>query len=571
MEIFKRRGVVGAVLTIIGIVISLIISPDVRSYVSSLFDVIYSKLISHPFFSGVMFSWGFAVLSTAIVLFFAYKGKKGKKDEYEGVFRQSERWLREITVVILFYIAIHLASKAFFGSIGVPIFGESYAEILVGGQQDKLYFLQYISPQDIFLSSLAFWIIILIFLVAPYTRSFLDNTLSILPIPNVSARDEGWCFSWDRSRRIGTVSVFFVLSIVFSFIAALVVYYRPFLFSFLSHLIKPSSNGELSDDAPLLFFITFLISFIILFALPLVKPEIRKAIKGIKNDFRDLLLFFCFTPAIMVASLVIAGDDLVKFPNFFGHVVVGVLLISGFFTLVTLTTISFSFNGKPYYLWLCLTFASLMAISGFSGLFLSLALSQDVLEVFGNILSFAVAIMIIVLLYGFFYEKLRKYQFTEWWRREWRPIAMIFSIVMITIVGAFNPVDKLWVTPIPMKLLLIIAVVVIGFGLPWIIMWFRMLLKGQKPKLRMKLPMHQGMVLVEANPGSLKNVVKELDDIDGVYQTMVVKGEYDVCLTVEGVSSDDIEEKILKIRKINGIAGTTTLTDMREFFDREVI
>ena len=105
--------------------------------------------------------------------------------------------------------------------------------------------------------------------------------------------------------------------------------------------------------------------------------------------------------------------------------------------------------------------------------------------------------------------------------------------------------------------------------------WFRKLLKGQilKPRMNfMNLPMHQGMVLVKAktDPGSLKEVIKGLDGMDGVYQTMVVRGEYDVCLIVEGIDSYDIEEKILEIRKINGIANTTTLRDVREFFDREV-
>ena len=163
---------------------------------------------------------------------------------------------------------------------------------------------------------------------------------------------------------------------------------------------------------------------------------------------------------------------------------------------------------------------------------------------------------------------------------------MIISIVLIAIVSAFDPTDKLW--GIPSKLFGIGAVLLIGLYLPWIIMFcFRISLKKQRRELSRDLlkylkkllkgeptilPMHQGMVLVKAktDPGSFKEVVKELDGMEGVYQTMVVRGEYDVCLTVEGVSSEDIEKKILEIRKIDGVADTTTLTDIREFFDREV-
>jgi uncharacterized protein with GYD domain len=95
-------------------------------------------------------------------------------------------------------------------------------------------------------------------------------------------------------------------------------------------------------------------------------------------------------------------------------------------------------------------------------------------------------------------------------------------------------------------------------------------LRFKLPKL--PLPKYQGMVLVKAktDPGSLKEVIKGLDGMEGVYQTMVVRGEYDVCLIVEGVDSYDIEKKILEIRKINSVANTTTLRDVREFFDREV-
>jgi uncharacterized protein with GYD domain len=565
----KRHSIIAIKLTTISIIIA-IISIIVGLYLEnpellkSITKSITSWFMNYPFFWGVIFSWGVAVLSTLIVLSFAYK--RGKKGQYKEIFRQSEKWLRGITVVVLFYIAVHLASKAFEwrrGAIsytsGIPIFGEPYAEIL-GGPYDKLDFFKCITPQDIFLSSLAFWIIFLIFLVAPSIR-LREYTLPLLPIPKVSKIRGLWCFSWVRYCRIGTVHLFFILSIVFSAVTAYIVYFCPSLLPFTSILTVPPQNGELSEYTLRGFSITFLISGIS-FALLWVKIK-TKIPKGIKDDFRELLLFFCFMPAIIVASLVLAGDDLVKLPNVFGHIVVGVLLISGFFTLVTIATISFSFNGKPYDIWLCLAFASLMAISGLSGLFLFLHLSQEVPEEFGKILSFAVAIMIMVLLYGFFYEKLQKYRFTEWWRREWKPIAMIISIVMIAIVSVLNPKEpKLY--GLPIKLLLIFGALSFVFCLPWIL--------GRLKFKKWKLPKYQGMVLVKAktDPDSLKEVVKGLDGMEGVYQTMVVRGEYDVCLIVEGVDSYDIEKKILEIRKIRGVANTTTLRDVREFFDREV-
>ncbi|MCK4731790.1 MAG: hypothetical protein KAT65_04950, partial [Methanophagales archaeon] len=151
-------------------VVSLIVSYEFRSCVIPIFKVIYSKLMVHPFFSGVMISWLVAISSTFIVLLFAYCNR-GKKEQYKEIFRQSETLLRGITVVVLFYLAIHLASKAFWTKgkipIGIPIFGEPYAGI-VDEPYAKLDFFKYISPQDIVLSLSVIFIIISIFWIAPY-------------------------------------------------------------------------------------------------------------------------------------------------------------------------------------------------------------------------------------------------------------------------------------------------------------------------------------------------------------------------------------------------------------------
>jgi uncharacterized protein with GYD domain len=539
-------------ITIIIAVVSLIVTSEFRSCVIPIFNVIYSKLMVHPFFWGVMISWLVAVISTFLVLFIAYINR-GKKEQYKEIFRQSEKWLRMVTVVVLFYIAIHLASKAFWTKdkipIGIPIFGEPYAGI-VDEPYAKLDFFKYISPQDIVLSLSVIFIIISIFWIAPY---FIRKHKNII---------------------LASLSISFALSILFAFC----IYKYP---SFVPSIPEPSQMAVSSEQDLLLFGITFVVSLI----LYLLIRKIVEIPKGIKDDFGDLWLIFCFIPAIIVASLVLAGDELVKFPNVFGNVVVGLVLISGFATLMSMVTISFKQETvSPWRnpVWLRSTFTSLVAISFFSMVFLLLRPILQI-DIFGKALSFSVAIIILILLYGFLYEKLQKYHFTEWWRREWRPIVMIISIVLIAIVTAFDPVDKLW--KIPSKLFGIGAVLLIGVYLPWIIMKIRILLKKQRRELSRDLlkslkkllkgeilPMHQGMVLVKAktDPGSLKEVVKGLDGMEGVYQTMVVRGEYDVCLTVEGVDSYDIEKKILEIRKIYGVASTTTLTDIREFFDREV-
>ena len=153
-------------ITIIAVITLISISPTFRRCVFYLFGVIYSKLIGYPFFSGVMISWGVAVFSTFIVLLFAYFNHDKKKQQYKEIFRQSEKWLRRITIFVLFYIGIHLASKAFW-KIGIPKLGETYVAY-------------YISPQDVFLSCFVFFIIISLFLIAPYVIDRYKNIVRIL-------------------------------------------------------------------------------------------------------------------------------------------------------------------------------------------------------------------------------------------------------------------------------------------------------------------------------------------------------------------------------------------------------
>jgi len=571
-----------SILEIIGILTSIIGSIGFFISIIPGFEFLYFLFIAHPFLIGLISSWFFATITVFIVLFSVNHVKKTKKDDYNEVFRQSEKWLRRITLVVLFYIAIHLASKALW-TIGIPILGEPYYTLL-----DEFYHsllneslvipdsFQYISPHDVFLCSLAICIILLIGLAPYISRDTIVKWLRFSP----------------SYVRVSKVTLVFISSILISVIAVLVVCISPLLITFepspywfnlddvpendsdglLRYLVdyhgigwaesaeirksndsrtiniskdknlavimikdkylfswddvpgndnwrlidflkqnygidwvetekirkidenntinvsteknsldlklndektnvsleidgsrigeftakmengniyvtkmenailkisnqsydlklekkddkfrlSPSTNVRFSEHDLHFLAIIFLLSSI-LFIWLLIKT--KKQRKQIKAEFRDLFIFFCCTPAIVVAALAVAGNDLLRFPNVAGPIVVGVLLISGFYTLVTIATMSFSSEDNLYHVFVCLALASLAAISGLTVLF-SLSVPQEVLEEFGKLLNFAVAIILVVLLYGFFYEKMEKYRFTEWWRREWRPIAI---------------------------------------------------------------------------------------------------------------------------------------------------
>jgi len=147
---------------------------------------------------------------------------------------------------------------------------------------------------------------------------------------------------------------------------------------------------------------------------------------------------------------------------------------------------------------------------------------------------------------------------------------------LLIILGWIPGQWKIGDIDIPVKLLAIFVALFVMVMLPWIMgmisFWKNIQYRGLRPP-KIPLPKYQGIVLVKVKTrqDSLKRVIKELDGLEGVYQTMVVRGEYDVCLIVEGVDSDDITEKILSIREIgDDVVSTTTLTDITEFFDREV-
>ena len=369
------------------------------------------------------------------------------------------------------------------------------------------------------------------------------------------------------------MSIFFIISFVSS--AAITYYF------YQSPISMPMSIPESPDTVSIndrsYFFFAFLAAVVIILCAEISKKA--KIPKGSRSDYRDLLVVFCLIPAIIVGSLVLAEDELIKYPNVLGLVIVGLLIISGFSTLMNMVVISFRQESTSPFnnpIWLRSTLYSFGTISFFCWIFLLLQPhlihtdSQTDLPTnsFIQALQFSIAIMILILLYGFLYEKMEKYQFTEWWQREWKPLVMIFSVVILALVSVINPTTM--VAGIPMKLIIIVIALIVVILLPWIIALITRKVKFSLKNLK-KLPRYQAVLLVKAktNPGKLHEVITELDCIDDVYKCMVVRGDYDLCATVEGIDYDDLVSKIFDVRKIDGVASTTTLVDIGEFLYRE--
>lgn len=595
------KKIIEAAIAIIIAVIGLIAIPGFRSCVS----FIYSQLLDHPIFLGVMISWFVAFSSTGIVFLFARFNRD--KKQYEEILNDYGKWLTAISILVIFYISINLASEALTGS-GVPIFSEPYKIVIPN-----------VTPQDAFLILLVFIIISLVFIIAPRwghgvtQKTFIIMSLAMIlgllflfsfsgyakPISetfiswdNVPGDDneklinflkDEFDIDWAENAEISksndgtTINISKDENSVEIMMGAKKEKATLKISDGRTHDLKvkkeddklyiyPERPQKRESIQP--FGIPIVVGLLSLAVLWRRKPD---KVKKFKDDLRDLRLYFSIIPAFFVASLVLIRHDLIIFPNLAGHIVVGFLFISGFATLVILTRIALKDRSTGLWIWGSCVAISLLAISLCSVVFLLLEDRIHEIDTFRKILMFSIAIILVILQYGFAYEKLLKYRFTEWWRREVKPIAMIIAILAIVIVSAFKS-DLL-------KLIMIGIILIFVVCLPWLFgikkfgfrKFVHRIFKFERPQV---LSEYQGIVLVKAktDPGCLKTVVDELDDMEkeGVYQTMVVRGEYDVCLIVEGVSSADIAEKILEIRKIHGVASTTTLTDIREFFDREV-
>jgi DNA-binding Lrp family transcriptional regulator len=503
-----------------------IFSITLKIFLPIAYPIIDEFMRDHPIFGGVICSWLFAAISTLIVLILGFIYQE-KKDLNDKILEKNKKLLAIISIGVLFYISINLASEALTGT-GVPIVSEPY----------KIGPFINTSPQDVFLISFACIIIFLIF-IAPY---YIYSKLNI-------KHD-------------------FVISIFVSIIIISIILF--FLFNnYAENISELSQKVEYEPIWP--FGITIAIGILIVILCYFIPRKQSIQVEKFEDDLRDLIFYFSIIPAFIVASLALIGHQLVRYPNFPGNMVVGFLFISGFATLMILTKISLKDLDASIFICGSIVGWSLSAISFFCIIFLYLKPSIYDIETFRKILLFSIAIILIILQYGFSYEKILKYRFTEWWRRKWRPIAMVFSIILIIIVSAINPV--------PTKLLWIFFTLFLVFFSPWIygLVIFRKYIEFRGFKTKIPLPECQAMVLikVKTDKDSLIKVVERVDDManEGVYKTMVVRGEYDLCLLIEGVDNDDITEKILKIRiKENddgSVVSTTTLTDMSEFLERE--
>lgn len=275
-------------------------------YITIIISFMDDKFSDYPFVSGVFFSCLFALLSILLILKLA---NIDNKVNYYVIFRDYEKKLLILTMLILFYLAIHLASIAFHKS-GIPFFADPY---------DRSDFFGYLSPQDVFLALLAISVVILTFYIAPK----ISKKKSIcIPLPKLNLENKPYllCLSCVE-KHINLPTILFVFFLILSVIISFKII--PIIPSFPEIQIKQAKPDELMFN--LIFLISFVILILFTYILYVTKLEI---IKQIKDDFRNLIFFYCIIPAIILASLVLAGNNLIKYPNFFGNLVVGIIFIS---------------------------------------------------------------------------------------------------------------------------------------------------------------------------------------------------------------------------------------------------
>lgn len=451
-------------------------------------------------------------------------------DNYKNVYdlfsTRYEKWICGITTLFLLYLAFHLSSTGFTGK-GIPIVSETYSQLwkLSGNG-----FFANVSPQDICLGLFAFVTIIFIFGVAPRLlgNSNIKNDYIV----------------------IGG----FAVSFLFALFIALGCYffYRP---AELVTITAPTTSHQLMiiqvceeiGERINLFILSTIISLSISLLIYL-KMERGEAMK---EDFINLLISFCLIPAIILGPLALAQHELIIYPNYVGHAVVGLFFISGFLTLMFLTMMFFKTEIDMKGPWLCSMFASLAAISSSCFVFLWLKPMFIGIDNLGDLLLLPIAFMLIVLAYGMLYERMR-YRFGEWWIRRWKPLAMILSIVMILIIAPLEANI--------LKLAIIIFSVIFAFLIPYLC---SVLEFGLHFKI-FRLPKYFGGVLIKISPGMSKQVRGKINKITGVYQTMVVTGPYDVYATIEAIDAGDFTNKIREIGETKGVTQTITLKDITE-------
>ena len=378
-ENFKKKIEAIAIPLIVALLIYII-----PTYFSELVKSVHAVLLDYPFIFGVIISCIIAFLSILVILMFA---NDNNIDKYFHVFIKYEKVLLYLTMSILFYIAIHLASLTFYKT-GIPFVSEPY---------DRADIFRYVSPQDIFLTLLALSVIFLIFIIAPRISNLQGPSIHIvLPKLKLELKDGLLCFPWIKIK-VG-LSKFFFIAIIFLLIGISFIII-PSLPEFTdksnfnwdeipgndsktledilrwdyniswidtaeiekidcNKAIKVSNKNnslflrlndqntnatlKINDRIAGKFFANeidgelkiysqtiehkpnkswfrnfFILSLIILISIFYMYKKnfinIRDDIKKIKNDFNNLIIYYCTIPAIFVASLVLSGNNLIKY------------------------------------------------------------------------------------------------------------------------------------------------------------------------------------------------------------------------------------------------------------------
>jgi DNA-binding Lrp family transcriptional regulator len=74
--------------------------------------------------------------------------------------------------------------------------------------------------------------------------------------------------------------------------------------------------------------------------------------------------------------------------------------------------------------------------------------------------------------------------------------------------------------------------------------------------------MTMAFVMINAKLGSEDELVKELEKLDNVREVYPVYGVYDIVVKVEAETMDQLKEVISRIRKLDKIRSTLTMTVM---------
>lgn len=462
----------------------------------------------------VIIAWIFASFSVIIVAIFAGINKKYKK-EYNDLRKPFEKISYMVSIVVYLYLGINLASKGLTGK-GIPYFSENYSELygFSGGG-----ILGIITPQDVFFSIFAFSIIGFIFFLAP---RIMNRRWPYKKWSGIKAKAQ--------MATIGSFVLSILIAIVVAWMLPLIVGSNGGMEVTITNVNDTNTSAATEE---IWFIIVFALAFI--FAFIIYSVYIKKK-ESVEKDFVDLLFPLSILPAFVIGPLVLAGDSSLKFGNWTGNAVVGLLIISGFLTLAFVAKMFLS--GDPHsaiYPLGCALLCSLVAISFSAFVFLFFGkMFADIRNI--NVLLIPVAFMITILPYELFYERIWRYQFGQWWTTKWRVNLLILSTAILMLVAPLKYGN--------FKFSAIIIVLLVLFVSPF--------LAGARWSRRkiIKLPTFCGFVFLKIKPGRVNEVIGNIAKEDGISNPMFITGIYDVVAIMEASDTADLNKKIFSLRNI---------------------